>query len=121
MPTLELFHHLPQPHFPLVEKNQEMVEKIRRLLDRSLPFLRGGQNHFNGFFPHLLGDIPGQRSSFEVVQVVWFHHDSDFPARLDGVRLGDALESLGDSLQLLEALDVAVERFAAGAGAGAAV
>ena len=43
--------------------------------------------------------------------------DADFAAGLDRERLLDALEAGGDRFQLLHPLDVAVERFAAGAGA----
>ena len=44
-------------------------------------------------------------------------HDADLAAGLHGVGLLDALVRVGDRLELLEPLDVALERLAAGTGA----
>src|SRR5688572_30006711 len=43
-------------------------------------------------------------------------HDAQLAAGLDRERLVDALEAAGDLLELLQALDVLLERVAAGAG-----
>ena len=46
------------------------------------------------------------------------HHDAHLATGLDGVGALDALVGVRDLLQLLQTLDVGVERFLAGAGTG---
>src|SRR5438552_11733185 len=65
-----------------------------------------------------LGDVAGHELRGRVVDLVWTDQDPDLPAGLDRIRLLDALEGVGDLLQLLQALDVGVERLPARAGSG---
>ena len=57
------------------------------------------------------------RAGGQVVDLLGPDEDADLAAGLDRERLLDAAEALGDRLQVLEALDVRVHRFAAGARA----
>ena len=62
-----------------------------------------------------LGDIAGKDLGAAVVDGVGLDDDADLPAGLDRERLLDAFEGVGDSLQLLESLDVGRQGFPAGA------
>src|SRR6185503_18572632 len=66
----------------------------------------------------LLGDVAGQRDGLRVADLVAVHEHADLAAGLDRVDAGDAGLVLGERLELLDALDVTVERLAARAGAG---
>ena len=56
-----------------------------------------------------LGDVPRHQLSSAVVDLLGLDQDPDLAASLDGVRLLDSLERIGDLLELLEPLDVRLE------------
>ena len=70
-------------------------------------------------FLDLLGDVAGEAHRFEVVDLAGVDDDADFASGLDGEGAADAFEGGGDFLEAAEALDVALDRFAARAGASA--
>ena len=63
-----------------------------------------------------LGDVAADFGGLDVVGVLGAGDDAQFAAGLDGEGLLDAGEAAGDRFQLFHPLDVAFERFAAGAG-----
>src|SRR3989475_1739157 len=63
-----------------------------------------------------LGDVARHQLSGRVVDLFGFDQDPDLAAGLDRVRLLDALEGVGDLLQLLEPLDVGLQRLPARPG-----
>jgi len=59
------------------------------------------------------GDIPCHQLSSGVVDLLRFDQDPNLAAGLDGVRLLDARERVGDLFELFEPLHVSLERFPA--------
>jgi hypothetical protein len=60
----------------------------------------------------LLGDVLGHQGSALVGDLLAFDDDSDLPARLKGEGLGDALKGMGDLLELLQPLNVGLQKLA---------
>src|SRR3954468_8689045 len=67
----------------------------------------------------LARDLVREQDGAVVVEGAGLHHDADLAARLHGVDLVDAVVAGGDVLEVAQALDVLLERLAAGAGARA--
>src|SRR5215471_3855406 len=63
----------------------------------------------------LLGHVAGEPERLVVGQARRLDDDPQLPSGLDGERLLDALEAVGDVLELLQALDVRLQDLAAGA------
>ena len=63
-------------------------------------------------------DVMGEHGRGGLVDHLGLHHHAHLATGLDGVRALHALVGVRDLLELLEALDVGVERLLAGAGAG---
>src|SRR5690606_9501609 len=57
----------------------------------------------------LLHDVPRQLGRGSIVDLFRFDHDANFAPSLDRIRLIDAFEGVGDSLQLAQPLDVVVQ------------
>src|SRR6056297_413485 len=66
------------------------------------------------------GDVAREEDGAGVVDLVGLDDDADLAAGLDGVALLDAGEARGDRLERLEALEVDLERLAAGSRTGGA-
>ena len=66
-------------------------------------------------------DVLRQPDRFFVGDLLALDHDPDLASRLQRERFRHALEGVGDSLELLEALDVVFYVLASGAGAGRAM
>src|SRR5260370_17609747 len=64
-----------------------------------------------------LGDIPRHQLSSCVIDLLRLDQDPDLAAGLDGVGLLHALKRVGDLFELLEPLDVCLERLASPARA----
>src|SRR3954454_14463263 len=67
----------------------------------------------------LAGDLVAEQDGAVVVERAGHDHHADLAAGLHRVDLVDAVVAGGDLLEVAQALDVLLERFAAGAGAGA--
>ena len=67
----------------------------------------------------LAGDLVAEQDGAVVVERARHDHDADLAAGLHGVDLVDAVVAGGDLLEVAQALDVLLERLAAGARAGA--
>ena len=65
-----------------------------------------------------LDDLLRKDERAGIVDVLGLNHDANLAARLNGEALFNALERIGDFLELLEALDVVFDGFAARAGTG---
>src|ERR1700674_203560 len=59
------------------------------------------------------GDVPRHQLGRSVVDLLRLDQDPDFAPGLDGVGLLDSLEGIRDLLQLLEPLDIGLQRLAA--------
>ncbi len=68
----------------------------------------------------LLADVARQAHGAEVVDRLRLDQDANLAACLDGEGLVDAAEAVGDAFQLLQALDVGLQRLHASAGASTA-
>src|ERR1700682_6161191 len=66
----------------------------------------------------LLRNVAGEPERLVIRYASRLDDDPELPARLDGERLLDSLESIGDVLELLEPLDVGFQDLPAGAGPG---
>ena len=66
-----------------------------------------------------LGDIARQLNRGEIIDHFRTHNDAHLAARLQGIALLHALESVGDLLQLLDAADIRIEALAPSARARA--
>src|SRR5512137_2150620 len=66
----------------------------------------------------LLGDVLGKDDGFVVGDLFVLHKDPDLPACLDGEARFDAVEGLGDPLELLEPFHVGLQHLPPGAGTG---
>src|ERR1700730_14584479 len=66
----------------------------------------------------LLRNVAGEPERLVIRYASRLDDDPELPARLDGERLLDSLESIGDVLELLEPLDVGLQDLPAGAGPG---
>src|SRR5215208_7513310 len=64
----------------------------------------------------LAGDLVGEQDGAIVVERARQHHHADLAAGLHGVDLVDAVVAGGDVLEVAEALDVLLQRLAAGTG-----
>ena len=84
---------------------------IRDDTHRHFDLTRVGQLLFD-----LAHDVAGQAAGREVVDLLRPNEDPDLAAGLHGERALDAGEALGDGLEVLQALDVGVHRFAPSAG-----
>src|SRR5215203_7521728 len=67
----------------------------------------------------LAGDLVGEQHRPVVIERAGLDHHADLAAGLHGVDLVHAVVAGGDLLEVAEALDVLLERLAAGARAGA--
>src|SRR3954462_15883001 len=67
----------------------------------------------------LARDLVREQDGAVVVEGARLHHHADLAARLHGVDLVDAVVARGDVLEVVQSLDVLLERLAAGAGARA--
>src|SRR3954453_15387344 len=67
------------------------------------------------FLLDLAGDLVAQQHRAVVVEGARHDHHADLAAGLHGVDLVDAVVAGGDLLEVTQALDVLLERFAAGA------
>src|SRR4030042_4982458 len=59
----------------------------------------------------LLGDVLGHQSCPVIGDLLALDDNPDLPAGLEGEGLGDAVEGVGDLLELLPPLDVGLEKF----------
>src|SRR5438445_4508899 len=66
----------------------------------------------------LLGEVAREPEGLVVDQPVGLDDDAQLAPRLDSERLLNTLESVGNVLELLEALDVGLQDLAPGAGSG---
>ena len=74
-----------------------------------------GEGHF---LADAFGDVARDVVAVGVVDRIGVDDHADLAAGLDGEGVGDALHAGGDFLELLESLDIFLQRLATGAGAG---
>ena len=62
------------------------------------------------------GYVLGKLDSRQVIDLVGLDHDPDLATCLDGIGLGDTPKRIGDILKTLDAFQIVVQAFTAGAG-----
>ena len=55
------------------------------------------------FLLNLFHDVSSHLEGFEIIDLIGFYHDVDFPTSLDGIRLFHPIKGVSDAFQLLAA------------------
>jgi len=92
-----------------------LVVLLRDVLSASFAddrnFDRAGITHF---LLDLFFDFASDDVGLRIVDFVWFDDDADFASSLDGKRLFNTSDRIGDFFQLCQAFDIVFKRFTTG-------